>query len=61
MFTLALDTERFVVSPAWEVMLAPSIVQKKLLRGLIRLDRKAGRLLTDKAWGPSEKSPVCGF
>lgn len=43
--TLALDTERFVVSPAWEVMLAPSIVQKKLLRGLIRLDRKSGRFL----------------
>lgn len=43
--TLALDTERFVVSAAWEVMLAPSIVQKKLLRGLIRLDRKTGRLL----------------
>lgn len=35
----------FSVAPAWEVLLAPSILQKKGLRGMIRLDRVCGRPL----------------
>lgn len=42
---LAEDRDQFVTSPAWEVLLAPSIVQKKFFRAVLALDRKLGRPL----------------
>ncbi len=42
---LAADREQFVTSPAWEVFLAPSILQKKGFRAVLSLDRRAGRPL----------------
>jgi len=42
---LAEDHVRFVTSPAWEVLLVPSVLQKKFFRGLLSLDRKVGRPL----------------
>ncbi len=39
---LALNTPEFVTSPAWEVFLAPTVVQKKILRFLLRIDRTIG-------------------
>jgi len=40
---LAEDVERFAAASAWEVFLAPSILQKKTLRGVARLDAKLDR------------------
>lgn len=42
---LAEDRDQFVTSPAWEVLLAPSVLQKKFFRLLLSLDRKLGRPL----------------
>lgn len=42
---LAEDRDHFVTSPAWEVFLAPSILQKKALRGLLAVDKACGRPL----------------
>ena len=39
---LAADHEQFTTMRTWEVILAPSILQKKLLRGLAAIDRLAG-------------------
>jgi hypothetical protein len=39
---LAEGRDQFVTSPAWEVLLAPSILQKKFFRGVLSLDRKLG-------------------
>jgi len=39
---LALDTDHFVTSPAWEVFLAPTVFQKKVMRACLRCDRAVG-------------------
>jgi hypothetical protein len=43
--TLARDQTAFTTIRTWEAVLAPSIFQKRLLRGLSRLDRCVGRPL----------------
>lgn len=42
---MAADRSRFSTASTWEVFLAPSILQKKLLRGLRSLDARLGRPL----------------
>jgi len=39
---LALDRDRFCTMQMWEVLLAPSILQRKLVRALAALDRRLG-------------------
>jgi len=41
--TLALDEERFTTLRLWELLLAPSVLQRRLLGGLGALDRAVGR------------------
>lgn len=41
---LALDAGRFTTTALWEVIFAPSIIQRRLWRGLGRLDALIGRL-----------------
>lgn len=40
--TLAMDSQRYTTVTTWEALLAPSITQRKLLRGLGKLDRALG-------------------
>jgi len=40
--TLASDAEQFTTFRTWEALFAPSIVERKILRGLARLDRRLG-------------------
>jgi hypothetical protein len=42
---LAADTDRFTTLRMWELLLAPSILQKRLLLALGRADRRVGRPL----------------
>ncbi|MDF3129959.1 sulfotransferase [Kiritimatiellaeota bacterium B1221] len=42
---LAESAEDYATASAWELLLAPSIVQKKGIRGLMKLDRRIGRPL----------------
>ena len=42
---LALDRERFATMKMWEILLAPSILQRKLAFLLPALDRRLGHLL----------------
>ena len=40
---LAYDARQTTTMPLWELILAPSLIQKKLLRGLRRVDDRLGR------------------
>ena len=42
---LAADTERFTTTSLWELIFAPAIVERKLLLGAVKLDRRLGRPL----------------
>jgi hypothetical protein len=57
---LAADRERFSTSATWEVLLAPSIVQKKLFRFLGKMDRKVGGPLM-RLVGWCERKLLGGF
>lgn len=57
---LAESSVEFSTSPAWEVLLAPSILQKKFLYGLGRLDAKAGGFLR-KGFQWAEKKWLSAF
>jgi hypothetical protein len=53
---LARDTDRFCTMKMWEILLAPSIVQRKLVAGIASLDRRLGGPLrswlgrTEQGW-----------
>lgn len=57
---LAEDRERFTTMPAWELFLAPAIVQKRMVRALARLDRRLGGWLR-RAVARVERSVLGGF
>ena len=49
--TLAADTDRYTTLTTWEAILAPSILQRYMVRALARLDRLLGRpLARGLAW-----------
>lgn len=58
--TLSGDRARFSTASTWEVFLAPSILQKKLLRGLRAADRRCGGPLARLA-GFCESRLLGGF
>lgn len=41
--TLALDTDRYTSLTTWEALFAPSITQRRIIRGIAALDRRCGR------------------
>lgn len=57
---LARDDTRFVTTPAWEVLLAPSVVQKKCFRALRSLDRALGGLFA-RSFRWLEKKALSAF
>lgn len=44
---LAQDTQRFTTMHLWEMFLAPSVVQRRVARALLRLDRRLGAPLVN--------------
>ncbi|MEN8201969.1 MAG: sulfotransferase [Bacteroidota bacterium] len=45
---LLADSERFTAMKLWEILFAPSIIQKKLLLGIRKMDRRFGNRLYKK-------------
>lgn len=43
--TLAVDADRYTSLTTWEVLFAPSITQRRILRGLAAVDRRLGRCM----------------
>lgn len=41
--TLAIDTDRYTSLTTWEALFAPSITQRKIVRGLAAIDRRLGK------------------